>query len=280
MLEFDGVCFSYGRKSDEAGFVCDLNFSIDKGEYVAIIGGNGAGKTTTSKLINGLLKPSEGRVTVDGLTTTDHAVSKLAKKVGMLFQDPDRQICKNTVREELAFGLEIRGLAADEIKSRVDEVVSDFGFAPGASPFTLSRGERQMLALASVVICDPEILVLDEPTTGLDYRECMHIMERTRVLNEKGTTVIMICHDMEVVLDFAERIIVMAQGRIIADGDSAGIFRDEDVMRKASVLPPMMIDLSLRLSERADLKDRFGGFSSVDELLEILAKSTSARARS
>lgn len=254
MLEFQGVSYAYEAQADGNAVVSDLSFSVCKGEFVALIGSNGAGKTTTSKLMNGLLKPTAGTVLVEGVPTTDLKTSAVARKVGMLFQDPDRQICKNTVSDELAFGLGLRDVPEEEIERRVGEVLSDFGFDGQSAPFMLSRGERQLLALASVVVCEPEVLILDEPTTGLDYRECMHIMDRIKRLNGAGTTVVMVSHDMELVFDFADRVIAMGGGRLVADGAPEAVFRDGAVMGQASLMPPQIIELSMRLSS-----SRFGG---------------------
>lgn len=254
MLEFQGVSYAYEAQADGNAVVSDLSFSVCKGEFVALIGSNGAGKTTTSKLMNGLLKPTAGTVLVEGVPTTDLKTSAVARKVGMLFQDPDRQICRNTVSDELAFGLGLRDVPEEEIERRVGEVLSDFGFDGQSAPFMLSRGERQLLALASVVVCEPEVLILDEPTTGLDYRECMHIMDRIKKLNGAGTTVVMVSHDMELVFDFADRVIAMGGGRLVADGSPEAVFRDGAVMGQASLMPPQIIELSMRLSS-----SRFGG---------------------
>lgn len=265
--------------ADQLGVVHDLSFSFKKGDFVAIIGGNGAGKTTTSKLMNGLLKPTVGEVFLDGVATSETKTSKIANKVGMLFQDPDKQICKNTVHEELAFGLRLRGLSDEDISQRVDVIINEFGLLPSAAPFMLSRGERQILALASIIVCEPEVLILDEPTAGLDYRECMQIMQRVKRLNELGTTVIMICHDMELVLDFAKRLLVMARGEIIADGAPQELFRNTNVMEEASLLPPMIIDLSLKLKEDFGVSKLLDSVSSVEEMLKALQAVSSTKTK-
>lgn len=270
VLEFDRASYAYETQSDGNSVVSGLSFTVQQGDFLAIIGENGAGKTTTSKLMNGLLKPTEGSVLVNGVPTTELKTSVIARTVGMLFQDPDRQICKNTVAEELAFGLEIRKLPESEIATQVGRALEEFGFDGEAAPFMLSRGERQLLALASVVVCAPEVLILDEPTTGLDYRECMHIMDRIKKLNRAGTTVVMISHDMELVLDFAGRVIAMADGRIVADGDPETVFRDRAVMAEASLVPPQMIDLGLRLSEDSEAGRVFAHAVSPSEMLQAL----------
>ena len=247
MIELEHVSFAY---TDQGPSVQDVSFRLEKGEFAAILGANGAGKTTTVRLMDGLLKPTSGRVLIDGVDTTKSQVSERAGKVGFLFQNPDRQICKNTVREEILFGLRtVRGKEGeDALQARADEALKEFSFTGDEEPFSLSRGQRQRVALASILAVEPEVLILDEPTTGLDYLECCQIMDRIRRMNEeKQVTVVMVCHDMEVVLDYARRALVMTGGRLLADGPVPDIFRNTEVMEQASVLPPQMIGLGLRL---------------------------------
>ena len=249
MIQMEHVSFSYHEQGPS---VQDISFHIGKGEFVAILGANGAGKTTTVRLMDGLLKPVSGRVRIHGTDTVKSSVSERASKVGFLFQNPDRQICRNTVREEILFGLEtVRGGAgAEALNARCEEVLKDFGFTGDEEPFSLSRGQRQRVALASILAVEPEVLILDEPTTGLDYLECSHIMDRIRRMNEEQqVTVIMVCHDMEVVLDYAQRALVMAGGRLLADGPVREVFRNTALMEEAAILPPQMIGLSMRLGE-------------------------------
>ena len=249
MIQMEHVSFSY---SEDGPTVQDLTFRVEKGEFAAILGANGAGKTTTVRLIDGLIRPTSGRVLVNGADTAVSPVSERARHVGFLFQNPDRQICKNTVREEILFGLKtVRGdESAEALEERCAKVLEDFGFTGDEEPFSLSRGQRQRVALASILAVEPEVLILDEPTTGLDYLECCHIMDRIRRMNEEQqVTVIMVCHDMEVVLDYATRALVMSGGKLLADGPVKEVFRDTELMEKASILPPQMIGLSLRLGE-------------------------------
>ena len=255
MIQMEHVSFSY---SDQGPTVQDVSFHVGKGEFVAILGANGAGKTTTVRLIDGLIKPTEGKVLIHGADTATSPVSQRARRVGFLFQNPDRQICKNTVREEILFGLKtVRGDESEEaLNARCEEVLKDFGFTGEEEPFSLSRGQRQRVALASILAVEPEIMILDEPTTGLDYLECCHIMDRIRRMNrEQQVTVIMVCHDMEVVLDYAQRVLVMAGGKLLADGPVREVFRNTALMEKASILPPQMVGLSLRLGEGFEQAD-------------------------
>ena len=250
--------------------VSDLSFHIEKGEFVSLLGENGAGKTTAVKLIAGLLRPSEGRMTVNGLDTAKTKVSERAKQVGFLFQNPDRQICENTVRDEIAFGLRaVWGKKeTDRIRERTDELLEVFGFRGDEDPFSLSRGHRQQVALASTLAPRPAVLLLDEPTTGLDYRECTRIMEFIRRLNEtEGTTVVMVCHDMEIVLDYARRALVMAGGRLLDDGPVKEIFRDAPLLEKASLLPPQIVQIAGRLG------GEFAGADDAETLSSLIAEA-------
>lgn len=260
MIEFQNVTFEYPNK---AATIKNVSFHVKEGEFVSIIGTNGAGKTTVSKLTMGLLKPTQGTVKLAGMDTKTTKVSQLARYAGFLFQNPDRQICQETVREEIALGLQlISGKSEEEINQKVDEIIEKFGLQPDVAPFSLSRGERQRVALASLIALSPKVLILDEPTTGLDYKECMQMMNAIRELNGNGVTVLMVCHDMEVVLDFADRVIVMTQGQIVADGTASEIFRSPKAMAAASVLPPQIIDLSMRLGI---------GFEGIDTIEEMTA---------
>ena len=248
MIEFKNVSASY---SNEVPVLKDVSFTINDGDFVAFVGTNGAGKSTTMRLCNGLLKPVSGEVLIDGVPTTQLRVSELARRVGFLFQNPDRQICCETVRDELMFSFKAQDNDTPEAHERVDEIIELFDFDPAAEPFLLNRGTRQLLALASIIVTAPPVVILDEPTTGLDFRECEKVMGVVRSLHEQGTTVIMVCHDMEVVADFAQRIIVMADGGVVADGPTFDILRQPSVLRRASLMPPQIVDIALRLAKGA-----------------------------
>ena len=275
MIEFETVSASY---DGELPILRDVSFRIPDGDFVAFVGTNGAGKSTTMRLINGLLKPSSGQVLIDGVPTTQLRTSQLAAKVGFLFQNPDRQICCSTVREELLFGFRAQGRADAEAEAKVDAMIERFGFDDGAEPFLLNRGTRQLLALASIIVMEPPVVVLDEPTTGLDFRECVKVMDVIAELNARGTTVIMVCHDMEVVADYAKRVIAMTAGQVVADGETFAVLRDRDVLARTHLLPPQMVDVSLRLvkdgavvaSSPAALAD------TLDEMTDALASAAGA----
>lgn len=260
-----GVNFTY---PNGGASVNDLEMTVYPGELVGIVGQNGAGKTTLTKLLNGLLKPSSGEVRMSGLDTREVPTSAIAGVCATLFQNPDRQICKDTVLDEVAFGLELHGVPEDEARERAAAVASRFGLPLDEAPFSLSRGQRQMVALASVVVMDPKVVLLDEPTNGLDYRECMTVMETVREMAEHGCAVIMVCHDMEVVSDFAERIVVMANGRILGRGPTQEMFADEELMRAAFVAPPQVVELSRELAR--DVSPEFEGISQVSGIVDLV----------
>lgn len=236
------------------------------GEFVGVVGQNGAGKTTLMKLLNGLLKPDTGSVCISGLDTREVPTSRIAAHCATLFQNPDRQLCKDTVLDEVAFGLELQGVASQEAHDRSRDVVEQFGLPFDEAPFALSRGQRQMVALASVVVTQPDVVLLDEPTSELDYRECMTVMETVADMARRGCAVIMVCHDMEVVSDFAERIVVMSDGEILARGQTHALFADESLMRQASVAPPQTIELSTRLA--CEVSPVFAGMSEVSDIVD------------
>lgn len=243
-----------------------LNLEVYPGEFVGLVGQNGAGKTTATKLVNGLLKPSSGTVEVAGLDTRTARTSQIARHAATLFQNPDHQICRDTVLDELAFGLELGGVDAKTARERARAVAGDFGLPLDEAPFSLSRGQRQMVALASVVVLEPELVILDEPTSGLDYRECMTVMETVRRMADRGSAVIMVCHDMEVVSDFAERLVVMADGEIAAAGPTHDLFADKSLMKRASMRPPQVVELANELARTVSPR-----FLGLYEVLDVVS---------
>ena len=244
MIEFLDVHASYDGTTP---ILKGIDLTIEDGEFVAFVGTNGAGKSTAMRLVNGLLKPDRGAVLIDGVPTTQLKTSELARRVGFLFQNPDRQICSSTVRDELLFGFQAVGRLDDEARRRVDQIIEEFRFDGDADPFLLNRGTRQLLALASIVVLAPPVVVLDEPTTGLDFCECVKVMGIISQLHRAGTTVIMVCHDMEVVADFAERVVVMTDGRVVDQGPTFDVLRNRKTLDEADLVPPQMVDMSLLL---------------------------------
>ena len=276
MIEFKNVSAGY---DGGAPVLRDVSFSIADGEFVAFVGTNGAGKSTTMRLANGLLKPRAGEVLVDGASTRDLKVSELARRVGFLFQNPDRQICCNTVREELLFGFKALGEEGPAAEERVDAIIERFGFDADAEPYLLNRGTRQLLALASIIVLAPPTIILDEPTTGLDFRECVKVMDVVRELNEGGTTVIMVCHDMEVVGDFARRVIAMTAGRMVADGATFDVLRDGRVLKEAHILPPQVTEVSMILGRDEGCPEAIAQADTVPQMVAAIAQELQLEGR-
>ena len=263
IVDVAGAAYSYG--TGQAG-IEGINLTVRAGEILAVVGQNGAGKTTFTKLLNGLIKPSAGVVRIAGLDTRTTPVSALASHAATLFQNPDRQLCRNTVVEEISFGLELQGVTTDTARGRARHVAATFGLPENASPFNLSRGQRQMVALASVVALEPELIILDEPTSGLDYRECMTVMETVRQRALDGAAVVMVCHDMEVVSDFADTLAVMAEGRLIEVGPSREVFANDALLAHARIAAPCVPALGKRLAARFH-----PSFAHITEVADLVA---------
>ena len=240
-LSINRVSFAY---ANGVKALKDVSFNANSGELIALIGRNGAGKTTITKIINGLLRPTEGSVAIDGIDTKSLRISQIAKYVSTLFQNPDRQLCKRTVLEEVAFSCELIGEDSSQAQEHAMQIIEKLNLNPKDIPFMLSRGQRQMVALAATVVTRPKILVLDEPTCGLDYNECMKIMQVVEDLRDHGCCVIMVCHDMEVVLDYATRLIVINDGKLIIDGLAKDVFEKLEVCDAAALYPPLLCSVS------------------------------------
>ncbi|SDG94569.1 energy-coupling factor transport system ATP-binding protein [Desulfosporosinus hippei DSM 8344] len=228
-----------------------INLTIDSGEFLALIGQNGAGKTTLAKHFNGLLQPTSGEVIIEGMNTLKVDTSELAKTVGYVFQNPDHQIFSATVEKELEFGLKNAGYRGSEMKKRVAEVLEYTGLEPYRSvhPFSLGKGERQMIAVASILVLKPKLLIIDEPTTGSDWTGVQTMMALIEKLHSAGTTIIMISHDMDLVAQYAKRVIVMKDGEISLDGTPQEIFSNEEVLRESFLAAPQLCKLSLQLKD-------------------------------
>ena len=276
MIEFKNVSASY---DGELAVLRDVSFTVNDGDFVAFVGTNGAGKSTTMRLVNGLLKPTAGEVLVDGVSTTALKTSELARRIGFLFQNPDRQICCNTVREELLFGFKALGEEGPAAEERVDAIIERFGFDADAEPYLLNRGTRQLLALASIIVLAPPTIILDEPTSGLDFRECVKVMDVVRELNEGGTTVIMVCHDMEVVGDFARRVIAMTDGRVVADGATFDVLRDGRVLKEAHILPPQVTEVSMILGRDEGCAASIAQADTVPQMVAAIAQELQLEGR-
>jgi energy-coupling factor transporter ATP-binding protein EcfA2 len=227
-----------------------VDLTIAEGAFLAIVGQNGSGKTTLAKHLNGLLKPTSGRVVVDGVDTAGVPVSRLALTVGYLFQNPDHQIFCATTREEVGFGLRNLGLAPEEVERRAEEALADFALTRYAEtpPAVLGFGLRRAVTVASVFAMRQRILVLDEPTTGLDWRMANDLLRRVATLHAAGHTILLITHDMRLVAAYAPETLVMHEGRVLAHGPTREILAEAAAMRGAHLTPPQVTRLAQALA--------------------------------
>jgi energy-coupling factor transport system ATP-binding protein len=251
ILKAEDVRYTYPTYDVQA--LRGIDLSVQEGEFSAILGQNGSGKTTLAKLFNGLLTPTSGRIWAQNKPTTDYSHRELARRVGYVFQNPDHQIFARTVADEVGFGLKMRGEAPKTIEKRVAEALEVVGLQGYEQkvPFVLMKGERQRVAVASVLAAQPQVIILDEPTTGLDYRHQRDMMEMLKRLNRDGHTIIIITHSMWVATEYAKRTILMKDGRILSEGPTRAIFSDEKRLAEASLSQPSLVQLSNWLGTQA-----------------------------
>lgn len=231
--------------------VNNISFNVREREFMAVLGHNGSGKTTLVKHFNALLTPTEGDVTIYGKNTKEHSIFEIGKDIGYVFQNPDHQIFADTVFDEVAFSPKIRGVEKEEIKERVQEALKavDLMGYEEEDPFSLSKGERQRVAVASILSARPKIIVLDEPTTGLDYKEQKKMMELIKRLNENGHTIIMITHTMWVVSEYAHRVAVIRDGEVMMDNRTRVVFAEEERLEKSFLRTPHIVSLSNKVGK-------------------------------
>lgn len=249
--------YSYGG---EVAALRGIDLEIEDGDYVAVIGQNGSGKTTLVKHFNGLLKPTRGRVLVAfpprggdrrGLRdTAGLTVGQLAQTVGYVFQNPDHQIFCDTTRQELAFGPRNLGLPEAEVERRVEEALARFGLEQYADspPALLGYGLRRKIGVAAVYTMRPHIFILDEPTTGLDWRGTMELMELIGEMHRQGHTIILVTHDMKLVAEFSQKCLVLREGRVLAYDETRAVFRRSEVLRETQIEPPQVTALAQRMA--------------------------------
>jgi len=251
ILKAEGLRYIYPTYHVEA--LRGIDLSIWEGEFIAILGQNGSGKTTFAKHFNGLLKPTSGRMLVHGIPTTKYSHQELARLVGYVFQNPDHQIFARTVREEVGFGLKVLGENYKKTEMHVAEALEIVGLKGYEErvPFTLTKGERQRIAVASILATRPKVIILDEPTTGLDDRHQRNMMEMLKRLNQFGHTIIIITHSMGVAIEYTDRTILLKDGCVLSDGPTRAVFADEARLAEASLHPPSIVRLSNWLGTKA-----------------------------
>ncbi len=245
-IVLESVSYTY---PDGTPALHDVNLTIAAGEFVALLGPNGSGKTTLAKQLNGLLRPQHGRVKLEGRDTRGARVAELAHTVGYVFQNPDHQIFAATVEEEIAFGLRLQGLAPAIVAQRVAEALDRFRLASHAHlpPAVLGSGQRRQVTLAAALAMRPRVLVLDEPTGGLDGRGRQELMGALAVFHAGGGTVLLITHDMRPVAEFADRAVVLAGGRVRFDGSPGTLFQQHDLLAETRLSAPPVVRLAQRL---------------------------------
>jgi energy-coupling factor transport system ATP-binding protein len=226
-----------------------IDLNIYDNELISIIGQNGSGKTTLVKHFNGLLKPTKGTVTIDGEITTDKSVGYLSRKVGYVFQNPNHQFFSKTVKEELMVGPKNFKLSPEVAKERIDYVVDLLKISDilNDHPMTLDHTSKKIVSIASVLTFAPKIVIMDEPTGGLDEPGRQLLRKTIKLLHEKGNTIIIISHDMDFVAENTERVIVMANGQILIDSNCEGAFRENKILEKAWIEPPQITLLGKEL---------------------------------
>jgi len=249
-----------------------VSLQIGRGTSLGIVGQNGSGKTTLAKHLNGLLRPTAGRVVVEGLDTARHPVRALARHVGYVFQNPGHQLFARTVALELAFGPRNLGVAADEIDARVASIAETLQLTDvlAMHPYRLPLPLRKLVTIASVLVMRPSVLVLDEPTTGQDHRTSRRITEVIDTVRASGATVVCVTHDMTLLAATSDRVVVLHEGRIAADGTPRAVLSDRGLMAATRLRPPQVTELSLAIPHHGDRP----GALSVGELVDEIRGAT------
>jgi energy-coupling factor transport system ATP-binding protein len=263
LLEVEDLTHRY---PDGTQALSGVALAIRRGEFVAILGQNGSGKTTLVKHLNGILRPTSGHIRLSGRSLRGQPPTRLSRLVGLVFQNPDHQIFAERIRDEVAFGPRLQGLAEGEIAQRVEEALEAVGLegAGDLDPFLLTKGGRQRVAVASTLATKPGVIILDEPTTGLDPRELDGMMALIQRLNRAGHTILIITHAMGVAAAYARRVVLMRNGRIVRDGTAREIFSDEAELRVLGLTPPPAVQVANRLGVPA---------LTVEELVGSLIRS-------
>jgi len=261
VIEVDGLEHLYRGGQGLRG----VSLSVRRGEFVAVLGRNGSGKTTLVKHFNGLLRPTAGEVRIDGRPAGRLRPDELGRRIGFVFQDPDHQIFAGRVFDEVAFAPRNHGLSEAEVAARTARALELVGLqsAVDADPFVLTKGERQRVALASVLAAEPEVLIFDEPTTGLDYPAQVAVMNLLTELNRQGRTVIVITHAIWVAAEYARRVVTLDGGRVVADGPARAVLRDSGLMSTAGLAVPGVAAIGAALGVPA---------ITVDELASALER--------
>ncbi len=259
VLEVKDLSFSYvpGKK-----VLQDIHFLIEKGEMLSIVGKNGAGKSTLSNLICGFINPDQGEILLEGSDISGLSIKERGEVIGLVMQNPNQMISKPMIFDEVALGLVVRGVPEEEIRERVNETLKICGLYPFRNwPVSaLSFGQKKRVTIASILVMNPRVLILDEPTAGQDFRHYTEIMEFLKDINERlGITIIMITHDMHLMLEYTDRAIVIADGRMIADDAPARVLTDRDIADRAYLKETSLYELAVKcgISDASGFVERF-----------------------
>lgn len=246
LLSFEQVSFGYSKTKQ---VLDQVSFEIHQGEMVSLVGQNGAGKSTISKLISGFYQPTSGRILFKGKDLSQVSIKERADKIGLVMQHPGQMISKTMVFDEVAFGLVARGVGQEEIVRRVHETLKICGLYPFRNwPISaLSFGQKKRVSIAAILVLNPEMLILDEPTAGQDLKHYTEMMEFLKSLNERGMTILMITHDMHLMLEYTTRALVMANGRLIGDGPTYHVMSHPDLMEAAHLKQTSLYALAHRI---------------------------------
>lgn len=243
MLKVKGLRFGYVSSID---IFRDVNFSIGEGEFIAIGGRNGCGKTTLTRLLVGLEKPVEGKIFYQGQDITGMPASERGHFIGYVFQQPDRQMFRSTVAQEIAYGPEEMGISPEEVATIVDDVLAKTGISHlrDAYPPTLRRGEKQRVAIASALAMQSRILILDEPTSGQDGKETKELLALLSDLHKDGLTILLITHDMEIIAQYCTRAIIMGNQSVAFDGTPEDLFTTREDLQALGLAKPPCVELA------------------------------------
>ncbi|MCW3976051.1 MAG: energy-coupling factor ABC transporter ATP-binding protein [Candidatus Bathyarchaeota archaeon] len=269
MIKIENLYFTYpnGKK-----ILHGIDWEIEEGEFIAIMGENGGGKTTLVKHLNGLLKPTHGKVLIDGIDTKKSSVASLSKKVGLVFQNPEHQLFCETAEDEVLFSLKNFGFNEKIAEKRTKKILEILNLTRyyNASPFMLSGGEKKRLALASVLAWDPKYIILDEPTIGQDHDQKSKLGNFIKQLNSQGKTVIIVTHDVEFVAETKPKIVLLSRGNIIATGSCTDILTDKKILDEASLLMPqisILINMLPNLRVEQKIVDVFAAKKILEKFL-------------
>lgn len=247
MLKINNVSFAY---TPGKPVVNKVSLQVAAGEFIAIAGRNGSGKTTLTRLLMTLIKPTSGEITIDGAAANKFTPADMARNIGYVFQNPDRQLFQDTVAAEVAYGPEQLGFPPDKLAAAVQNALDVTGLSDLAQayPRLLSKGQKQKVAIASALAMQPRLLILDEPTSGQDAAERDNLLQLLAKLNGQGMAIVIVTHDMELLTRYAKRVVVMAQGQIVYDGGVTELFDETDV-EKWGLRRPTAVKLSQALTE-------------------------------